>query len=538
MRNVQIELRTPPRWVHEDGTYVCGAAFEGQELKQGQMLCEHFSHAHSEGEFIAAVKALNGFFAVVHEHDGRLIAAVDRLRSIPLFYGVKNDHFYLSDDAEWVKERVGDTERDELAETEFLLTGYVTGRDTLYPHVKQLQAGEALIVSVSSGKLLVRTERYYRYMHTDEFAADEDALLRMLDQVMVNCIERLMAWANGRTIVIPLSGGYDSRLIALMLKRLGYERLVAFSYGRSGNREARISQQVARELGIPWEFVPYSNKEWWDWFHSVEQEEYHRFAHGLVSLPHLQDWPAVWNLKERGKLPEDAVFVPGHAANVPTGDHIPPSFLRKSQVGTRQFVEEVLSKHYSFWDWKRYGRSFVPVLQERIVTLSEAGSFGHPELAIDAFEKWEWQERQAKYITNSVRVYEFWGYEWWLPFWDAEFMGFWNRIPLRFRRGARLYHRYVDKEYAAVSQTNHHRGTTRIRLLMTSVEQVLRVRMQNLVLTLLAKAFPRIKAHIIYKRHPLAVYGALSKSFLLRHYTGRENRGSFLVMRILKKMDF
>lgn len=57
----------------------------------------------------------------------------------------------------------------------------------------------------------------------------------------------------------------------------------------------------------------------------------------------------------------------------------------------------------------------------------------------NAFECWEWQERQAKFIVNSCRVYEFWGYDWRIPLWNNEMMDFWARVPLGLRVGKRLY---------------------------------------------------------------------------------------------------
>lgn len=181
------------------------------------------------------------------------MAAVDRVRSISLFYACSGDTLYLSDDAEWVRAQLGEGQAtEEVAETEFLLTGYVTGEDTLYSKVKQLQAGEVLKAHVEGGEIVVQKTRYYRYVHREgEWAAvNQVNVLPLLDRV-VNCMERLIRWTNGRMIVIPLSGGYDSRLIATTLRRLGYENIIAFSYGRPGNTEAEISKWVAECLDIP-----------------------------------------------------------------------------------------------------------------------------------------------------------------------------------------------------------------------------------------------------------------------------------------------
>src|SRR5690554_3472882 len=93
----------------------------------------------------AALKDLTGFFSLVKHEGHTVFAAVDHIRSRPLFYAVNQQGFYLSDSAEWVRQQVNDTVMDEYAKAEFQMTGYVTGRDTLYKHVKQLQAGECLV---------------------------------------------------------------------------------------------------------------------------------------------------------------------------------------------------------------------------------------------------------------------------------------------------------------------------------------------------------------------------------------------------------
>lgn len=106
-------------------------------------------------------------------------------------------------------------------------------------------------------------------MHTAFFPLNEDTSplnevqwADKLLEVLLQATKRLVAYAQGRPIVIPLSGGWDSRTIALALKKVGYEPLIAFSYGKPKNAEAEVSRDVASQLGIPWLFAEYSLSTW------------------------------------------------------------------------------------------------------------------------------------------------------------------------------------------------------------------------------------------------------------------------------------
>ena len=55
-------------------------------------------------------------------------------------------------------------------------------------------------------------------------------------------------------------------------------------------------------------------------------------------------------------------------------------------------------------------------------------------------------ERQAKFIVNSVRVYEFFGYAWRIPLWDRELIDFFLKVPLKYRM--RYDDNYLYIQYA------------------------------------------------------------------------------------------
>jgi len=445
MIHVEVKNKQYRKYFESEDGFVTGTAFikKGQVLS-GEALMNYLASFDTPENLAHNLPDLNGFYAFAVRQGCCLIAAVDRIRSIPLFYGQKGNDFFISDSAEWVRSQVGDDKIDPLAKEEFLVCGYVTGPDTLFHKVKQIQAGELLEFQSSGNPASVKTHRYYRYVHRyPEQNVPTEKLLQSHEEMMERVIARLIEFSDGRTIAIPLSGGYDSRLIALMLKKRGYSDLIAFSYGRPGNHEAEVSKQVAESLGVRWEFVEYSNELWREWYESPEMKEYFNMAGNLASLPHIQDWPAVWVLQKEGRVPINSIFVPGHSADLPAGSRsksVPDLYLGKKS--TERLIEAIIGYHYNLIDWSKKKRNLLPFFEKKI--LEVLGDLDKYPDQSSAFESWDISERQPKFIVNSLRVYEFFGYEWWIPFWDKEFMDYWCRISPENRLNQSLYKRYVD----------------------------------------------------------------------------------------------
>lgn len=433
------------KWNKFKDIYCKGCVFDEEDnLYQGQDLSQYFN-CMSEDGFIGKVMSANGSFAVIVQRQNKLFISVDRLRSIPLFYALKNNNFYLSDNAYWIKNELNLKNLRTFSEQEFSLTGYVTGTDTLFNEIKQIQAGEYLVVEYKNGRINIKARRYYQYLHYNFFTEPREELFDKLDKVSENIFKRLIKSVNGKTIVVPLSGGYDSRCIAAMLKKLNYENVICFSYGKKDNWEPEISRNVADKLDYKWYFVEYTREKWFKWFNSKERKEYYRYGDNLCSLAHIQDLPAVKELKETKKISNDAVFVPGHSGDFIAGSHIPVIFASLKKVGREKLVKSIWKKHYLLRNWCKEYKKLAPLFEKKILSLLTGFSMDSPEKAVDAFEAWDWQSRQAKFIVNSVRVYEFFGYEWRVPLWDNELMDFWARVPLKFRINKELYDDYLFK---------------------------------------------------------------------------------------------
>jgi asparagine synthase (glutamine-hydrolysing) len=526
--------RTYGNVIEKENIIISGSLFVENILFSVESLLDELKSIVNIEQLEYKLSSYNGFFAFVINRGYEVFAAVDRIRSIPIFYGKTNSDFYISNDATWVHENVlDDRSFSPMAQQEFLLTGYVTGQDTLWENIKQLQAGEYLHLKDNNGSMEIVTKRYYRFLHKEPCVLPEIKLLqKKLDGAMDSIIRRLITYANGRQIVIPLSAGRDSRLIALKLRQFGYQNVICFSYGVTGNFEAETSKKVAGLLGFAWEFVEYTEELWKEWFDTTEREKYFDMACNWVSLPVIQDWPAVWELKKHGIVDATAIFVPGHTGDFISGSHIPSDAEPGMRACMKDLVSAISRSHYSLVEWSKKLKKIKKYFENRIIKNCEIKKITNGYEYADAFEKWDWQERQAKFIVNSIRVYEFFGFDWWLPFWDNEFMFYWMDVPLQYRKNKILYNECVDNLYEAITRD---KSSTEIET-YNEKNKYIKFMLKKLHLYYLAL---EINDYIRKRRlHPTihACYGVFSEEFKEKYKGKTDNINGLSAIFILTEM--
>ncbi|MDX1636839.1 MAG: hypothetical protein R3281_02640 [Balneolaceae bacterium] len=452
MNNSQITLHLSERpvmkWTHHERVHVCGYAFLDEVRLEGRAFAEQVGRYAGQQQWDTLLQKMNGFFAIVYHDENQLFAATDRIRSIPLFYAENEGRVYLSDRAEWIRSECGFTTMDHCSSAEYLVTGFVTGGNTLFPELHQLKAGTYLQAghSVRDNDRHFKTNRYFEFLRDSINRDTEAQKIEQLHATHRSVFERLVETLEGRRAVIPLSGGFDSRLIAVMLEEIGYDNIQYISYGKPGNWESRISKEIAEHFDRPWFFIPESRTSWYDWFHSPERREYAAYSEQLSSYAHIQDFPVVWQLKKNSLVPDDSVFIPGHSGGLMSGSHVPSRFLSRSSVSGELLLNHILKKNYSGWNWQKSDVNYREPFRNKIDSLIDLPDHTSPNDAADRYENWIWQERQAKYIVPSVMVYEFWGYEWRIPLWDNDMMAFWLHISADERQGRALYKKYIEKK--------------------------------------------------------------------------------------------
>lgn len=396
-------------------------------------------HGRVEADELGRIlHGIKGHYAAVAESPSSLVAAVDRTRSYPLFHAAVPDGLAVSDDARALQQELGLSALDDLSLLEFAMAGYVTGPDTLYAGLAQLEPGQCLVHDKDAGSTVVL--RYYRYLPEPRDGRSEEELLEELDRVMDRVFARLCAEAAGRPVWVPLSGGLDSRLIACKLQELDYGPVHTFSYGPPGNHEARIAAQVAERLGLSWTFHPSRRRAWRDLFAGPERRAYWGMASGLCAAPNMQEFLALLEMRRAGALPDGVVLVNGQSGDFITGGHLKPALLTP-QAGMDEVVRAVVAKHYSLWKSLMTRDNLARVEDKLRRLLAEPGQ-GSPAAR---YEMWEWQERQCKFVVNQQRTYEYFGLPWLLPLWYDELYDFWATVPPGHKLDQGLFKRWLAR---------------------------------------------------------------------------------------------
>lgn len=412
--------------------------------------------------------------AFILEQDGSGLAAVDVCRSIPVYYfeaptaSAGTGAIVVGNDAQTVLRAgeqangSGSTAIDADSLLEMAMAGYCTAGQTIHTGLKQIPTGGWIRWNQDGG---LERHYYYRFLaeqppwsETDSgsaggliTASQPLALARIeeLEALLDQATARVIAQAAGRPIAVALSGGLDSRVVLAKLHEAGYDRLYAYSYGTPGNIDAQAAKEVAETLDVPWFWVPSDSKEGRAFFNGPERQTFWRFADGLsgIVLPHAEVFP-LRQLMTRKLLPPETLFVNGQSGDYLNGGHI-PRVLRlpgHSRVSPATVKQAILDKHYSLWTslatpahGERMAARIEAVLGLAPGALAEETSCWSREEAIRLYERWELEARQALYVVNQQRAFEYVGASWALPLWDPDLVRFFGRANLEERLDQNLY---------------------------------------------------------------------------------------------------
>lgn len=229
----------------------------------------------------------------------------DWICSSPVFFN--QDTAELSRSWIWPHDALGVEDFDPEGLYNYLEFGYSVYGQTPIKNVKMLEPCST-IRQDSAGKLHIETQEdiYFKYFDTKYQENEIFELIR----------EKVKVWEKSLPpdvpIVLPLSGGYDSRILLWAIENK--ERVRAYSYGTSTNQsksyEVLRAKALCDSMGVKWKHIPLGL------YHKFIEQWVQEFglsvhAHGMYQCEFYQ--------KIREDLGQDAALLSGIFGDVWAG---------------------------------------------------------------------------------------------------------------------------------------------------------------------------------------------------------------------------
>ena len=406
MIKIQLTYHLYHSWKTEKDTSVIGTAFNNNELLKETALLHNFQTITNEESFKEKLQQLDGHFSIVTETETSVFIAVDTIRTFPLFIYSTAADILITDTIEPI---YFTNETIDVKEVENFCKVYCTLENkTLLKGWLQLQAGEYAVIDKQTAALTIKP--YFRHQSALSTLSKE-ALSKQLQQQEKKLIEKAIQYADNRPILIPLSGGYDSRYLIALLKEYNYPLVECYTYGRKDSFEVLIAKNVCEKLHIKWHFIEYTDTLLQTFF-TEKWNTYAALNHHYSSLPHEQDFFALHYLKENNLLQENTVVMNGFCQDIHAGSFIEPvrNFDIQNFVGYKHQLKPELAAYENSWN---------------------------------GYQEWLIKNRLSKFIINSVRVYEYFGLDFYLPFWNTNWIQFWYALPVEMRLNQQYYNEYL-----------------------------------------------------------------------------------------------
>jgi asparagine synthase (glutamine-hydrolysing) len=436
MAKIDLIINKGFKWYSNNNVFVKGFLFDSNKAYyEKEKLVKYFDNIKTKNDLLQKINNANGLFTVcIQLSENNILIANDIIRAFPIFYSKQNNQFHISDSVSQILKSTKIPILSSLSKNELLASSFVSGSNTLIENINITQSGQVIEFNNSE----INSEFYINYFTTQVNSDTYDAKKDQLENIFNNTFKRLVNSLNGKKAIIPLSGGFDSRYIACKLKEFGYTNVLCFSYGKlNDNQEKETSQRVAKELGFDWEFIEYNENIIGNYLDDKGFKDFCKYFSQFSTTPMFHDYFALKYFKENKIIPEDSVFIPGHS-----GDFLGGSQLYKNgniqEEATLKEIAKSIFKH-RFLLTKLSSKSEKEIINKIYSQLLNESDASKGSFAYSIFEDWEIKENLSKYIANSAHIYDFFGYQYRLPFWDTELVNCCKTIPYKYRFGKILY---------------------------------------------------------------------------------------------------
>lgn len=436
--NVKVIIAEPdqPFWFHKDNVWVRGGVYKDQNYLEKEELWDllHRISLLPEDHMKQELAELNGCFAFISSDSSTTpIAFTDLGRTYPLFYTEYNDQLIVSTTtAACVEARGMNVKVNQKKVKEFRILGFTTGMETMLNEVSHLQQSASL--HLQQDEPIQSFYRDFRPKKDELYTCNSDLKLQ-LKSIIEGVFETFIRSLNGQLLVVPLSAGYDSRIILAMLKKHNYSNVLCYTYGKKGSAEQKVAKEVAKRLGYKWIYNEYNQDNVQGFLEHADFGDYYRYMSNHTSMFYMEEYYSLRQLKEKMDLPEDCIFLPGHWGGSIAGgilNGVNPHFQSNADIAN--YIYEF------FFIYDRIGakqkQTYLKMLEE---SLDKDGDL------LRRYENWNYKNRQARFVVNSARIFNFHGFEYRMLLWNKEILDFFNHLPYEQKFNKAFYAEVLDE---------------------------------------------------------------------------------------------
>lgn len=425
-------------WHRTGNVQTTGFAWFGEKYLEKSSLSEFiYSTCPSFDAFTKITAMLSGDFSIWAKKDEAYWAMCSLSWTYPLFYKYDDNCMTFSDDPQQL---TNDTNfiPEPFTKTYFLTFGVTPGRHTLHPGIFQVMPGEIICYSGNTQE----SHSIFRMLLSPKTtfpSATKEELSNRIRQTF----NRFSTIIGHRRVLLPLTRGYDSRLLACLLKELGHTNVICATWGRKNNIEEETARRVAHQLGFDYCFVDYDKIVHENFPNNPKFQTYIHYSGHWSSMPYLQDYFAIQYLLENHLIDKSTVVLPGHMGDFLGGSHLSEKLLTMGKEDLSVHIQTKFS-------------TFIPTCStdKKAINNFIESNYIKPsdELLWRYFEYWDQQERQSKFIVNSTTAFQFSGLTVYMPFFDHELLHFFYQLPFSQRVGSKFYHACLEQDFF----TPHH----------------------------------------------------------------------------------
>jgi hypothetical protein len=177
----------------------------------------------------------------INFYGGRVEFENDHIGSFRVFYGKNGQDWCVSSTEDLVLQTIGRQMPDKVNLVQYLLVGHLTGEQTIYPHIFSMLANSRL--TVKGGRFETSRLEPLEFMSVSNPLETLFEITQSTIKKYTDCYDKMF---------LPLSGGYDSRLLAAYMSRP--QRIIARSYDYAypieNGYEVGRAREIATAAGI------------------------------------------------------------------------------------------------------------------------------------------------------------------------------------------------------------------------------------------------------------------------------------------------